>query len=980
MSHNFTVVTPLEESEQPSKDFAVSPEGSSRAALSNGVGDPSPSPLLGPNDATPNGPSSDNAANAGADAELLKQQLQLIQLCFAEHEFGIIVDEDDYAGGSTSSSSSSDASSLSSSFDSVNGYNSAQQRRRPHGLPAYDPLTFVKGKVQHGVPLTSLSQDLLTYAAYLEEKIAQCVKTDVHTAFVNVSGHLVGMRDELSYMASPLTAAMEKLSTVVGQLSMMSQKVKGKVEASCVAEMERAFDAMYLRCMAVYETIAYQLDDLAGLLHITADSAGWTARSAATGTGTSGRSASIFPLAMASREGSDTSGTAAGKVTFSIASDARLPDAALDVLENAVLLFQELKEFHQRLTSLPSRQQERVEVVSYVAAAEQSVMGVLEVVLSHTSPFAVRPTSKNDAASSMSSPSATGGNESATSASLTVGSPVARQLFGRVIELYAQMGEVKQFSAVFRNVVLRPQLETVVSWKAATQARQSAEGTVALLKRVKAVLQTTFLPLLPLLREHYGPTLHPTATIVWPLLSETLVKKLPSLYEVGIPNHFQAKYMAAYELLAIVESSCADLEELAVLRESSDVILWNHKWNLNVYAALRVSEVDKALQSVSSSLDRLPAAANSHYHFRLFYIAQQQLLHLFSSSVFLLLCTPLFLRQTVVCCYRVLMRVQEAVLKSTPTHSDPTAEEKRLTDAPESESSSPPAEGTHETLLLVIADAHTLRTFLTGQLLDVILGRLAAGSGCALTEMTSMTATTSSAPSSERTTKDLVTDVLQFASASVCSQFVQRMSEALVRQITDAVVVPLQNLKSVRSMYSHTRKTMPSAPSWYVAPALHPLQKFAEEALRSGFNETALQDSVAEMLRAVIAHFVALARETLLTAKKTEESWEKLRRRKEGSLMSQVAEATPGSSEEASAGAVSAVGGQRVTMETATDRDKMTIQLWMDARAMLEGVQTPPLSLPSVTAAEFFEPAFDLLRRAEWIQGGDIPEPPDVDA
>ncbi|CAG9584159.1 conserved hypothetical protein [Leishmania major strain Friedlin] len=979
MSYSSAAAESPQDYGQPSSDNADHTETASPPASANDLKGPSTQAVLGQSDATPTAPSYDNADNAEADAELLKQQLKLIQLCFAEHEFGIIVDENNPTD-SRSISSSSDASSLSSSFDSVNGHDGPQRRRGQRGLPAYDPLSFVKGKVQHGVPLASLSRDLHAYVEYLEDKIAQCVNTDVHTAFVSVSGHLVGMRDELSYMDSPLTTAMEKLSSVVSQLSMTSQKVKGKVKAACDAEMERAFDAMYLKCMVLYETVAYQLDDLAELLHITAISAVATARSAATGTVTSAASAPMFPLAMASRDDSDKSGAAPGKMSLSITSDTRLSDAALDVLEDAVLLFQELKEIHQRLGSLPSRQQEKMEVMTYVAAAEQSVMGVLELVLVHTSQLVFRPPSENSGAASTSSPSAVAGNESAISAHMTTDSPVARQLLGRVIELYAQAGEMRQFAAVFRNAVLRPPLEAVVSWKAATQARQSAEGTVALLKQVKAVLQTTSLPLLPLLREHYGAALHPTATIVWPVLSETLVKKLPSLFEVGIPNHFQVKYKAAYELLAIVESSCADLEELAALRQSPDVVLWNHKWNINVYAALRVSEVDKAVQSVSSPLDRLPAATNSQYHLRLFYIAHQQLLHLFSSTVFSLLCTPWFLRQTVVCCYRVLTRVQEAVAATTPTPSSGVSAEDRRTGTAASENGSTSAAGAHDTLLLAIADAHTLSNFLTGQLRHVILGRLAAESGRELAVMTTATATTATTPASERSTADLVTEVLQFASASVCGQFVQRARATLVHQITDAAVVPLQNIKSVRSAYSHTRKTMPSAASWYVDPALQPLQKFAEEAQRSGFTGAALQDSVADMLRTVVSHFVALARETLLTAKKTEESWEKLRRRKEGASVLQTTEVTPENSEEVSGCAVSTVGGQRVTKETATDRDKMTIQLWMDARAMLEVVQLPPLSLPSVTAAELFEPAFGLLRRAEWIQGADIPEPPDVDA
>ncbi|KAK7201596.1 COG (conserved oligomeric Golgi) complex component [Novymonas esmeraldas] len=969
-------------------DAAASAGPPSPSQLGNGSRRTSAAQHAGVPDAavvTEGQPSADAAPEA--DPELLKQQLQLIQLCFAEHEFGIVVDEDVHGSGRSSSGSSSDASprsrspSTCSQSDDDEGGGGGGGAGRRRGLPDFDALAFVSGKTQHGVPLAVLSQDLHAYARYIENRIAQCVNTDVHTAFVNVSGHLVGMKDELSYMERPLTAAMEKLSTAVGQIAATSTKVRQTVEAACAAEMERAFDAVYLRSMVVYETIAYQLDDLAALLHITVDTAATTAGARPAPAGGSGGGAGSGAASLTTRDGGDKSAAAPPKLTFLVAPDTQLSDAALDVLEDVVLLCLELREVCQRLGSLPSREQERAEAASNLAAAEQSVMAVLEVVLVHASQLAFGP--PTDAAAA-----------AAASPSPSPGALVARQLLGRVIELYGQAGEMEQFCVVFRNAVLRPPLEAVVSWKAATQARQSAEGTVALLRQMKAVLQTTFLPLLPLLREHYGAALHPTTTIVWPVLSETLVKKLPSLYEVGIPNHFQMRYKAAYELLAVVEGACADAEELAVLRRSPDVVLWNHKWNLDVYAALRVSEVDKALQSVSAPLDRLPPATQSDYHFRLFYIAQQQLLHLFSSSVFLLMCAPRFLRQTVACCHRVLERVQEAVAVAagTPRPGSAVAEGvDRPASAAASDSGSAAAgDGAHDTLLLAIADAHTLRAFLEGQLRDVVLGRLAAESGQApLEALQSATSTArvtggAAAAAAERGTPELVADVLQFAGASVCGQFVHQARASLVRQVAEAAALPLQNLKSVRSAYSHTRKTMPSAASWYVTPAMQPLRQFAEEAQRSGFGGAVLQDSVAEMLSAVVGHFVALARETLITAKKTEESWEKLRRRKEGGVPTPAtADQVPGASDEHNGGtaaSVAAGGEQRVTLETATDRDKMTIQLWMDALAMQEAAQQPPLSLSAERTTEVFAGAMELLRRAEWIHGADIPEPPDVDA
>lgn len=925
--------------------------------------------------ATANGP-----AGTETDPELLKQQLQLIQLCFAEHEFGIVVDEDGVDSSSSSSFSSGSSRSSSNETSAASPSSSRHPSRRDRHYAAFDPLALVKGKVQHGVPLSVLSQDLHSYAQYLEDKIAECVNTDVHTAFVNVSGHLVGMRDELSCMERPLAVAMERLRGAVTQLSTTSLGVRNKVEAACAAELERTFDSVYLRGIVVYETIAYQLGDLAQMLQITVDAA--PSRSPAVATSSTGGAAQ----SSATHDSAHTSGSsgavgtgaaasaAVKKEAYVMAAGARLSEAALDILEDVVLLFQELKEVSQRLVLLPSRQQERADMAQHVASAEQAVLGVLEVILVHVSRAAFGRAAANTATADSAKVAA------ATDSADLEGSAAARQLLGRVIELYGQAGEREQFCAVFRYAVLRPPLEAVVSWKAATQARQSAEGTVALLQQMTAVLQSTYLPLLPLLRESYGAPLHPAATIVWPILSETLVKKLPSLYEVGIANHFHVKYKAAYGLLSMVEAACADLEELAALRQSPDVVLWNHKWNLDVYAALRVSEVDKALHSVASPLDRLPSVSEAGYHFRIFYIVHQQLLHLFSPSVFLYLCTPRFLRQTVACCYRVLQRVQEAIAKaplvSAAAGAAGSAETNGDAHRVGSHASSPSADGAapeaaeasaSDTLLLAIADADALRRFLTGPLLQCIVERLS--------EEGETVASASSLSATERSTVALVTDVVNFAGSTVCGQFLQHARATLVRYVTDAAAVPLQNIKSVRSAYSHTRKTMPSAASWYVAPVLQPLQRFAVEAQRCGFVGAAREEAVIEMLHSLVHQFVVLAKDTLITAKKTEESWEKLRRRKEGGG---GGGANTGGADAATDEAPAA--GQRVTMATATDRDKMTIQLWMDAQALQQGVRQPPLSLSEAASVDAFAPAFQLLRRAEWIQGADIAEPPDVDA
>lgn len=886
-------------------------------------------------------PSGEAEAASAVDSELLRQQLQLIQLCFAEHEFGVVVsdsDEDKKEGNSSTCVVEQQKQDVQFSYPCTSG---KEEASGTSDVPTFDPLLFIQDKLRHGVPLDALSNDLKSYQQYLEEKIAHCVNTEVHTAFVSVSGHLVGMKDELTYIQRPLSSALESLTSAAEQLSAITNSVKAKVDDACTVETERMFDATQLKCLLLYESIAYRLDDLTQELRLT----------------TSSSHRSIAAATTASSEG----GRTAKREALVIPAGVLLSEMTVKAVEDIVLLLQALRETEQILFPLPSRTNERAEVVTYVAAAVEAVMSLLEAILVYSCQQAASTT--------------TASQELNSSKKLHEnGSLVSSQLLERVIQLYSLAGIAEGFCVVFRDAVLRPPLEAVVSWKAATQARQSVSGTVSLLREMKEVIETQYLPLLPLLRSNFqSMPLHPVATVLWPIVCETLVKKLPSLYEVGIPNQFHRKYIAAYELLALAEAACVDEEELLVLRQSPDVVLWNHKWNLDVYAALRISEVDQAMSTITAPLET-QATEDSGYHLRLFELAAQQFLQLFSETVWIYSCTPKFIRQIVVGSQKMLQQVKDAIGASQPRGDGVASGEPAL--KADGRQPSPPL---IRSCLYVVTDTQRFRRFIEGSLRDAV--RRCVGGGEAAEVGAAATESSTASFTADRSTAALLDDALLLCSNPICGDFIEAIETVMRRHIISETELQLQNIKSVRSAYSHTRKTLPTAASWYVSSVMEPVLRFAAEAAACGYTAGTLQDSIKSILMEIAAHFTAIAKETLVTAKKTEEGWEKLRRRREGGagMASPVATGESEIAEPPQAPFASSSSQEpRVTVDTATDRDKMTIQLWMDAVALCDACQRPPLQFSPDVAAEIFSSAFALLRRAEWIRGADIPEPPDV--
>lgn len=878
----------------------------------------------------------EEAPTEHVDAEALerqRQQLQLIQLCFYEHEFGVDVDSDD--------------------DDDDNGGRGDEHVRAVGGsdgpaksLLAFDPLAFINGKVSHGVPLEDLCKDLTFYMDYIKDKINHHVNHDMHTAFVDVSGRLSGMESELLYVERPLEASIKRVSAACEELASLADAVDVAVQHASDVEEERVFDIDFLKGLLLYERIASLVEEeLIPLVDAALPASPLPSASPSNG----GRLESPKRASSLSPSQSTPQQRAADPDGGDCVDAVCVPASAVEKLQAVATSARQLEVLAATLPPLPQREKERAELASYARESSAAVFQLLRRVFEHLCRmFFERPEA-----------------------------PGVTQALREVTLIYANAQARDPFRAMVREGILAPFLERVFPWKAAAQARQSTEETLRLLRRLEAELGSSITCLFPLFRRCFaGQTLNPASTILWPVLCEVLVKKLVTLYEVGLPDAFHAKYKAAFRLLALAESCCATPEELVALRQSPDVTMWNHKWNTDIYTAIRLTEVMKALEPAlaayqsNCTLNDLRAAAEdkatavaataaSPMNLEVFRVLHKELLHLFSPDVFLLVCLQKFLREIVTRSQTVCQAVLAyAVNASSSEHAALPFLSLLIADVSQLAQSSCSASGGSG----------------EGQLREQIL-RAVCGA-----ENGSAAATASFA-------KPSIDGVLRLLRDSVCQGCLQEAQRLMTSNVEAECLAALQNLKLVRSAYTHTKKPFPTTVSWYVPNVVEPVERFASVCKESGVDAVAVRSMLGSIADSVATQFASLTRETLITAKKTEESWEKLRRRKDTTTAVGAARATAPGDADGEAGGMGPDGPQgagRPTSETATDRDKMTVQLYLDAKAFEDAVRTVMQNtgeqeVPSYRRSSAVEALMALLRRAEWILGASIPEPAELD-
>ena len=189
--------------------------------------------------------------------------------------------------------------------------------------------------------------------------------------------------------------------------------------------------------------------------------------------------------------------------------------------------------------------------------------------------------------------------------------------FSHLLRTYRLLGDERELAVLYRDVIVRPLIESVISWRAVGEARKSQAAIAQMLAAVKSVLSGRVLHMVPLLRDTFGGAISPIADIVWTAVCDTLVKRLVFLFSPSLPDTLHANYTAAHEILSLLEAHCESPRELLALRGSSDTAMWLRKWNLDVYLVQRTQEVNEAFDALfsptSSSSSSSSAAESGPY-------------------------------------------------------------------------------------------------------------------------------------------------------------------------------------------------------------------------------------------------------------------------------------------------------------------------------------------------------------------------------
>lgn len=463
----------------------------------------------------------DGAATAAPPLPQSSTNLNLIQMCFDEYEF-----ED--------------------------------------ATETFDPEMFLLHKQQH-VPLETIERDLTTYAEHLRQSLLCSVHTDVHEAFVSVSGQLAIQEDAIRRAHQPVLQLQGVVDSAVESVGRSKERVMRHINAAVAAERQRIALSVLLQWRTLAARGAVLLHGLqaAAAVATTADS---TDDINSTSAAVSCTAALVEPTRWRELV------TIMIRQRHLVATIRAVPQANLDGLPSlthgtagvsprdmAKRALEQFETDHKETVSLMSKR--FLEAVQNVAHA---------------------PTS--DA--------------------------VANVKF--VATLFHRLELEGSFIELFRDHLVRVNAEDVVTWAAAAKARGNPEEAERIVTQLCERLSGHVLAILPMLRTVFTPAASAQLIVqaVWPPVGDTLLKRLLSLFAPGLPNVYHRNFVCLNRVLRLVEEACASPEEVAALRAAPEAIYWTRKWNVDVYHTLRSTEgLDRVRAAVAKDQLLAPCTA-----------------------------------------------------------------------------------------------------------------------------------------------------------------------------------------------------------------------------------------------------------------------------------------------------------------------------------------------------------------------------------
>lgn len=617
---------------------------------------------------------------------------------------------------------------------------------------SFDPQLFVASKLEHVQPQV-LQRDLAEYADYLEAAVLKCVHSEVHEAFVEVSGQLVSTEHTIHRVQAPLEAMEERVESAARALENARTAAKAQLHEATRHELDRAFAATQLEIALLHNALVALLDGVRG------------------------------PEASAASYGAKTASLArmCTHVTrmkqLVVSSRAASSDATRAECDSSSALVDEDTNTVQAL--------------------------VCDLFLAVYRDFVATPSSE------------------------------AGKTLSAVTSLFRQMHAEAFFAGFLRDSVVKPDVEKVISWRAATTAKTSVAETDTVFKQLCSTLDAGILSVLPLIQAKIGNDVRLLATAVWPPVSDIVRMRMMFVFAPGIPATFHQNFTVAAALVEHLESHASDVDDLVALRNSPDMAVWRSQWKLDVYFVMRSDELRAKLDAKGVNKPPFDATTTAVGGFTI-----PQFAHLLDALKWFLSPANVYIFALQ---HRFLRSACEAVTAMLKSAVDSAAGAK------------PP---------YVLALMHNCTA-----LSDAIAGDLSAVFATAM----------------ENDGHQAVVQVLQRAAANARDAVRGHLVKGLVSSVMSGA---LDQIPAVKKIFSQNPDTpIPSQPSALLSDAFKQVSEFRRRAIAErSLTEDACRTIVTAVVDDVVQRATALVQSAVANAKRQQESLDKVRKTAAGSV------------------------------------------------------------------------------------------------
>ncbi|XP_078673411.1 conserved oligomeric Golgi complex subunit 2-like isoform X1 [Branchiostoma floridae x Branchiostoma belcheri] len=523
-----------------------------------------------------------------------------------------------------------------------------------------------------------------------------------------------------------------------------------------------------------------------------------------------------------------------------------------------------------------------------------------------------------------------------------------RDILRQCLRTYATIDKIKDAEALFRQTIVKPFMEEVITEAVLMSHPQGLKG---LYSRVLDFIPAHCKPL----REVTTGLVPSSAqgevvrgydflvNAVWPEVVSGLEKRTPSIFAPGNPSMFHQKYLTSINFLDAFELECGSQASVKRLRSHPSYNTFMTKWSLPVYYQIRFQEIGGAFEtSLMSPFNN--ASDKTLFQLNAPYTLWQCLAKCWAQDIYLSPLCHRFWKLTLQLLSRYGTWVREIREKEVPKK--------------ETENAGQTSAGTTSTTTALMVYTPTVTTMTTTPTSVASAQGPTSQSTTPTSPLVTMTQMVCLVTDSDTIIGKVEeffstviqpkiaaigvknTDVLTAAlgeSKELISQELPGFGDYIVQQIAEHCVVNLKPANDIPRLYRRTNREVPSKASAYVSATVKPLQMFLEEHAVI-ISVTRRSQWVVSILKVVTERYYSVTDDILTAVRKMEDSLKRLKKLRKGD-----------------SGNSSSSGGM-------SDDDKIRLQLVLDVKQFGEEIQA--LSVP-LDAISTYRQLLELVESAQ---------------